>query len=198
MLIESVPNDFGWKLGSFALNFIELDELTKGYQDIPIDKIKIILGKELERSSGTVSAFGLSIPFSVVSKFGVLAIIVVQSYFLLYIAYLYSNFDNNKNLQLEVPWVFMHGSFFSVIAFFAVSIAYPATIAMYFSWINMSSSTIGLGSIGHLVLAIVEVTLFALLTKYIFLFRHMNGFTECARNKLRINTKRNKKIQQTV
>ena len=82
-LIESAPDDFGWKLGGFALNFIELDELTKGYQDIPVDKIKIILEKELERSSGAVSAFGLSIPFSIVSKFGVLAIIVVQIYLLL-------------------------------------------------------------------------------------------------------------------
>lgn len=176
ILLDSVPDDFGWKLGSFALNFIELDELTKGYQDIPIDKIKIILEKELERSSGSVSAFGLSIPFSIVSKFGVLAIVIVQIYFLLYLIYLYKYFDKEENLQLEVPWVFMHKNIFAVIAFFIVSISYPASIAMYFSWVNISSSTITLGMSAHIVLLMIEVILFGLLTKYVFSFSHMKGF----------------------
>ena len=184
-LLNSVPEDFGWKLGSFALNFIELDELTKGYQDIPIAKIKIILEKELERSSGSViSAFGLSIPFSIVSKFGVFAILIVQIYFLLYLVYLYRYFDNEENLQLEVAWVFMHKNIFAVIAFFIVSILYPALIAIYFSWVNISSSAITLGMSAHIILLMVEIVLFGLLTKYVFSFSHMNGFIKDIKIKL--------------
>lgn len=174
-LIQNVPKDFGWKLGNFSVNFSELDEFTKGYQDLPIDKIKIILEKELERSPGSVSAFGLSIPFSIVSKFGVLAIIIIQTYFLLYLIYLHKSFDSEYDLNLEVPWVFMHGSIFSAIAFISVSVAYPALIAMFFSWVNISSSISNGWIIGHIALAIVEIVIIVMLVKYIFLFRHMKN-----------------------
>jgi hypothetical protein len=181
-----------------SLYYFELDELTKGYQDIPIDKIKTILEKEMERSPGSVSVFGLSIPFSIVSKFGVLAIIVVQAYFLLYMVYLYRNFDSEDNLQLEVPWVFMHGSVFSALAFITVSVVYPASIAMYFSWINISSSAMSGWMSAHFVLAMIEIALVVLLIKYILSFRHMKDILVLAHVYIGNTAKRNKSIQPTA
>lgn len=172
ILIDNSPDDFGWKPGGFSLNFSELDEFTDGYQDIPIDKVSVILEKELERGLGSVNAFGLSIPFHVVSKLGVFAILAVQLYFFLYLRFLRKNFASDVGYKLEVPWVFMHEGLPSVVLFYLVSVVYPASIAVYFSWINVLSSSEQWGSVGYLIAGLSEVFVVTVITHQVFSFRH--------------------------
>lgn len=106
-LLKEVPAENGWRHGDFRFNFKTLDELTKGYQDIEISKIKNILQRELERSVESVEIFGVNIPYSLVNRFGIILLMVTQAYFLLYFFQFMSSFSVDR-AKIETPWVLFH------------------------------------------------------------------------------------------
>ncbi|WP_339144621.1 hypothetical protein [Pseudoalteromonas galatheae] len=130
MLVAEVPEKFGWKSGSFSLNFSELEELTEGFQDIEISKIQTILKNELARTSGTVNAFGLSLPFEILSKFGAVAIFLLMLYFFFYLRFFHSYFDTTKKLNMTIPWIYLHDRADAIVLFYFVSIIYPTAVAV--------------------------------------------------------------------
>lgn len=168
ILIQQVPKKFDWKSGNFDLNFSELELLTKGYQDIPVSKIKLILQNELSRSSGSVNAFGLAIPYEILSRFGALAILVIQLYFLFYLRFFHTQFNEVHERDLTVPWIYLHKNIDALIVYFFVSIVYPASVALFFAWENIFLN-ISFINLLNITIFFAELVVTFLLTKIIVL-----------------------------
>jgi len=130
-LVRNSPKDYNWKKGNFRTNFKELDKLTIGFQDLPLDKLKVILNKDSKNLVDSINIFGVKIPYSIVNRFGIIAIIVVQLYFGIYL--------NQLKLESpsEIPWMLLHKSSLSRIVFYLTAIFYPAIVVLNLSVINM-------------------------------------------------------------
>jgi len=163
-LVNLVPEDFDWKVGTFNLNFSALDQLTNGFQDIPVSKLETILKNELERTSGSVNAFGLALPYEILSKFGALAIFFIQLYFLFYLRFFHSHLDNSSEQELTVPWIYLHKKLDTSIVYFLVSIAYPTSVAVFFTWENLTASS-GWSFTFNVATFVCVITVFIALTK---------------------------------
>ncbi len=141
LLVEEVPKRFDWHTGSFEFTFRALNETTQDIQHMPISDIMMILENELARASGTVNAFGVAIPYEVISQFGALAIFIMQLYFTFYLRFFHTHFEKDTTIEKQEPWIYLHERADALLVYFIVSVAYPAGVALFFTVTNATSST---------------------------------------------------------
>jgi len=130
-MIAKSPKDYAWKKGDFRTNFKELDKLTTGFQDLNFSKLKAILDKDSKNLVDSINIFGVKIPYSIINRFGILAIIIVQLYFGIYLNQL------KLNEPSELPWMLFHKSLLSQIVFYLSAIIYPTIVVFNLSILNI-------------------------------------------------------------
>jgi hypothetical protein len=94
----------GWKHGSFAMTFGDLDSETKEYQDFFLQDLSRILSAAAIRTPETmIDLYFVKVPGEVTTNWGLLILVVVQGYFLLQLKQL------ARALQPPIPVAKSHG-----------------------------------------------------------------------------------------
>lgn len=169
-ILTMTPISYNWKKGGFEYNFSELDELTLGYQDLPIKKIKMILSKDMERSFDSIDLFGVKVPYEIIKRFGIIILLGTQIFFLIYLFSLIKIWD--EKVETNIPWLVLHTDIYSKIVYVTSTILYPliATCTIYvlnFSSMLMRFSSIFWNSTLTLLEVLISIAIF-LQTKKLF------------------------------
>jgi hypothetical protein len=114
-------------LGFFEDSFPDLAELARLYQDLPFSTVNDILKGEAERNDERFVLFGTTIPASELSRWGTLAVLALQVYFLLHLA------EFNRRLgtvegRLNYPWIGCYDSIWARVTTIATGIAFPLVV----------------------------------------------------------------------
>lgn len=111
--------------GTFSDSFPELDRVTRGYQELELEKARGILKAELGRSGERVEFLGMNIPETVMATWGGIVILMLQLYFWLHLRALCNAGYPSKDIVNEVAWIGTYSDFFARLTAFATIFVLP-------------------------------------------------------------------------
>lgn len=120
-----VPDRYGWKAGSFRLNFPELDRLSAGLQDLTIPQLRSVFEAELNRTGGNLELFGVSVSTDTVRRFGAIAALLAYVFFYAHFAHALSTWGGGKP---DLPWIGLYPDWLAKTVFFLGAVVLPITI----------------------------------------------------------------------
>src|ERR1043166_1894643 len=134
---EKLGDNFGWRAGAFSDSFPDLDQLTKDYQELKIEKIERILQGEADRSAESVEAFGLKIPRTGLATVGVLLILTLQFYLSRHLkCMLVHHIEILRDIR--PAWVGLYGDLPSRVAVQLTAFALPIGSVLALGWGTLS------------------------------------------------------------
>jgi len=97
----------------FAETFPELQEIAShDYDSLPIETVAKILDNEIRRGGEKIQFLGLGIPGNILSRWGVIALVLIQFYLWRHLHTLCVSLSNNVQ-RLYVPWIGLYSDLWS-------------------------------------------------------------------------------------
>jgi hypothetical protein len=131
VLIE-LMQDKGWESGKFSESFRELDQLTRGSENLPLDSVETLLD-DLEKRTEEFQAFGIKFPAEQTTRWGILVLIAVQLYFWIHLGEFVPRFSP-ADPGSEVAWVGVYRSTIAKVAVLASVVILPTTAIAWTGW----------------------------------------------------------------
>jgi hypothetical protein len=110
--------------GSFEHSFSELNKITTNYQSLEINKFDPILEAEQNRTGESFEAFGVKFPAEATTRWGILVILAVQTYFWIHLHELARKLQPSDP-GWEVAFIGMYSSLPSQIVYSISALALP-------------------------------------------------------------------------
>jgi len=128
---------YAWKLGDFehglfVQSFSDLLEATRGREDLDFATLAPQLYAEASKDEEAFEAFGIKVPISRITNWGLIFLIAVQIYFLMYLRRLFDKLKPDDP-GWDVPWIAMDQSAFAVFMYLLTVVLLPARECLSFA-----------------------------------------------------------------
>jgi hypothetical protein len=121
------------KSGVFEKSFADLASATQGQGDLPLEDIKNFLHDEASKGPEVFEAFGMKFPAGQITFWGVVLLLSVQLYFLVYLRQLLGKLKPDDP-GWDVPWIGMDSSPLSNAILYVSLVILPCIAAILLSW----------------------------------------------------------------
>jgi hypothetical protein len=138
-LLYFFPN---WQTGTFRASFYDLDEATRGYGTLTLDRVNKLLTEENTKSSEVFEAFGMKFPAGQITLWGDILLLSVQLYFLVYLRQL-SGKLKPEDAGWDVPWIGMNSSVTAKAISYLSFVILPVVTAICVGWQGAVRASIG-------------------------------------------------------
>jgi hypothetical protein len=122
-----------WHTGTFRASFYDLDEASREYRSLPLDRVSKLLSDENTKGSEVFEAFGMKFPAGQITLWGDILLLSVQLYFLVYLRQLSGNLKPD-DAGWDVPWIGMNSSGTSKAMSFMSFAVLPVANAISIGW----------------------------------------------------------------
>ena len=117
-----------WPKGFFTDSFGELEQVSKDYQDLELDRVKSIIESELRRSGDSFEVLGAKFAGPTLRKWGGMVLLGIQLYLLLHLRILVQRLKRSSEI-LFVPWIGVYKDTLSQITFAGTAVIAPVLIS---------------------------------------------------------------------
>jgi hypothetical protein len=121
---QTLADYFKWKTGSFDSAFRDLLNAARELEVLEFGDIEKIISAESAKGSEVFEAFGMKFPVGQITFWGIVVLLSVQGYFLIYLKQL-SGKLRDDDAGWDVPWIGMNQSGPSKTIFFATTLILP-------------------------------------------------------------------------
>jgi hypothetical protein len=115
---------YGWQNAPFNASFSDLANAANGFENFPLDRVQQLVSDSAGRGNEVFEVFGIKFPADQLNIWGVLLILSVQLYFLLYLRQLTGKLRPGDP-GWDVPWVGMDQSLLGAVLFFVTVVMLP-------------------------------------------------------------------------
>jgi len=119
-------------LGKFVDAFGDLYEVTKGLESLNFSDLMPYLRQQRDRSSSKVTIFGVEIPATSISTWGLFLIATFQLYFIIDVGR-FESLNPSASTIRKFAWIGVYPGMFAKFIFLASSSIFPAFVAVFAS-----------------------------------------------------------------
>jgi len=130
--------EVNWDTDNFDRSFEELASLTKNIEGSSLNNLQDHFKSELKRTGDQFEIFGVSIPASALSLWGIIILIGIQLYFFLHLHTFISRIGVNDPGML-VPWLGIYDNYFARTIFVLSVSLLPVGVCIYLSYSETSN-----------------------------------------------------------
>lgn len=112
--------------GSFEESFSDLDQASREFQGLDLEDVKSFISEEAAKGTEVFEAFGMKIPAGQLTLGGIVLVLSIQLYFLIYLRQLLGKLEVG-DAGWDVPWMGMDQSLLARLVFFATVVLLPLT-----------------------------------------------------------------------
>jgi hypothetical protein len=115
---------FGWRDSSFKMAFADLADAARGFESLDLERIRQIMADDAAKGNQVFEAFGIKFPAEQITTWGVVLVLSVQLYLLVYLRQLVGKLRIGDP-GWDVPWLGMDESRLGKSLFFATLTILP-------------------------------------------------------------------------
>lgn len=162
--------------GSFDISFPNLSKMDiSSFDDLNLKDVRAILDKQLKENIQTIELMGIKLPTTAISLWGIIALIMMQLYFLLHLKEFVRIVDKSKS-NFDLPWIGLYNNKLSRFLIFISVIILPIVV-VFISYLWQNNVDLGdllfIVSISFLlisfIISVVTYKLFTILWKQIYI-----------------------------
>jgi hypothetical protein len=122
-----------WRRGAFIDAFYDLDRAAREYKTLKLERLDKLLSDEASKGPEAFEAFGMKFPAGEITFWGVILLLSVQLYLLVYLRQLFGKLKSDDP-GWDVPWIGMDSSQVSQTIVYVSVVILPCLSAILLGW----------------------------------------------------------------